>query len=130
MIRRWQSGLALFSATALLSLTGLPLAAIQAWAWGTMFARYAEFMPVEDALSFTFSGQEMCGYCDFVARAADPEQAQLTLLILQEVRLFVASSDPLKTAAMATTQRPTLELVANPGRRLEQPLDPPPRGVA
>lgn len=127
MSRFWQRGLALFSACAVLGLTGLPLAVIQAWGWGTMFARYLEIMPVEDALEFTFSGQDLCGYCEFVSRSTEAEKTQATLQVLQEMRLVVSFPATMRTAPPVTTQGPPQDSPRAGKVRPREPSEPPPR---
>jgi hypothetical protein len=127
MRHRWQRGFALFNALAVLGLTGVPLASIQLWGWGTMFARYVEIMPVSDALEYTLSGQEMCGYCAFVARSTEPEQTQLTLHILQELRLLMVPAEE-AFGGLRPQELPLSRIHFLPPEQLtEEPRDPPPR---
>jgi hypothetical protein len=126
MPRFWPRLPALFAAGCLLGLTGLPLALTQAWGWATMFASYVETMPTPEALRFTFSGQELCGYCTFVEEAKETER-NATLQMPPETRLLVpvASSIKVSPTAGGDWMRPGGE--TEPGRPLEPPPSPPPR---
>ncbi len=118
--------LALLAAGCLLGLTGLPLALVQVWAWGSMYGRYVETMPVATALRFTLSGQELCGYCEFVDEAREAE-ASAASLAWAETRLLL----PVRTEAAISHGRgagqPIAGAVETGPERTEGPRGPPPR---
>ncbi|MDP0499972.1 MAG: hypothetical protein Q7P63_07705 [Verrucomicrobiota bacterium JB022] len=111
-----------------LGLTGLPLACIQVWGWGTMFARYAEFMPTEEALEFTFSGQELCGYCSMVQDAQDEGLTDVAFQLLHDLRLLLPELNATELIARAPVS--TLSIIEStlPEEPEKQSLHPPPRG--
>jgi hypothetical protein len=108
-------------------MTGLPLAVVQIWGWGTMFLQYAEQMPTSTALAYTLSGQELCGYCQFVDEAAEIDWQAEHLKQLTELRLL-----PLRAVDIEVGYSPTAVDLRNSS---EDPLDqhrahppvPPPR---
>ena len=65
--------------TAWLFATGSHWDLLQTFAWGKMFATYAQSMSYTDAAKLTFSADNLCGVCEIVADAeqtdADRESA-------------------------------------------------------
>ena len=108
-------------------LSGLPVALVQVYGWVTMYARYAEQMPMNDAIAYTFNGQETCGYCNFVEEAKDSTLQAEQFWLQNELRLL-----PLQSEALPV-QRPTASkalagmTTAAPHRLGDAPPGPPPR---
>lgn len=46
---------------------------VQTFAWGKMFATYAQSMSYADAAKLTFSADNLCGVCEIVADATQDE---------------------------------------------------------
>lgn len=42
---------------------------VQTFAWGKMIASYSKTMPLNRAVQLTFSGDNLCGVCEFVAKS-------------------------------------------------------------
>jgi hypothetical protein len=82
---------------------------VQSFAWGRMIANYSQTMPLAEAIRLTFTADNLCGVCEFVAdgktRADDttPEAAprdpapKATLLLAtapEHVFVFASAPEP------------------------------------
>lgn len=65
-MRRFQSLIVLF---AWLLAGGAQWDLLQGFAWGRMIANYSRTMPVSEAIRLTFTPDNLCGVCSFVADA-------------------------------------------------------------
>lgn len=48
---------------------------VQTFAWGKMFATYAQSMSYADAARLTFTTDNFCGICEIVQEAADADES-------------------------------------------------------
>lgn len=48
---------------------------VQTFAWGKMFATYAQSMSYADAAKLTFTADNFCGICEIVQDATDAEES-------------------------------------------------------
>lgn len=71
-MRRYQ---AIFVLCAWLLANGAHWDLVQGFAWGRMIATYSQTMPLAEAIRLTFTADNLCGVCEFVAdgktRSAD-----------------------------------------------------------
>ncbi|MEN9841433.1 MAG: hypothetical protein RL376_1233 [Verrucomicrobiota bacterium] len=58
---------ALFALCAWLLASGAHWDFVQGFAWGRMIAAYSRTMPLEQAIKLTFTADNLCGVCEFVA---------------------------------------------------------------
>lgn len=86
--------------------TGAQWDLLQGFAWGRMVANYSRTMPLTEALRLTFTPDNLCGVCAFVADAktragaadrsseapADPSAKAKAPLATPPARFFVFSS--------------------------------------
>lgn len=81
---------------------------VQTFAWGKMFARYAQTMPASEALRLTFTPDNFCGLCEFVQDAKRESETN-------------GSSAP----AESGTQKILLALAATPAVAINAPAPEP-----
>jgi hypothetical protein len=82
---------------------------VQGFAWGRMIANYSQSMPLAEALRLTFTADNLCGVCEFVADGKtradadgttpeaiprDPSAKVPLLLATAPEHLFVFASAP------------------------------------
>lgn len=83
---------------------------VQSFAWGRMIATYSQTMPVAEAVRLTFTADNLCGVCEFVAdgktradagdlsatdaAAKDPAAKAVLLLATAPEHVFVFASAP------------------------------------
>jgi hypothetical protein len=48
---------------------------LQGFAWGRMIANYSRTMPLHEAVRLTFTSDNLCGVCEFVASAKTRDDA-------------------------------------------------------
>ncbi|MBK1880313.1 hypothetical protein [Pelagicoccus mobilis] len=84
----------------ILMANGIHTAAIQTYAWGKMFDAYNKAMPTLQAIELTFSGEELCGICEFSKEFRD--------CMNESVALSLSDSKPLlhQNASEARVQTP------------------------
>lgn len=75
---RWRGFGSCMLALALVVSVGGHWAVLQGLAWGTMLARYAQTMPLAQAVAFTFDGKHPCKLCTMVkeGRAEQKQREQ------------------------------------------------------
>lgn len=61
--------------TAWLLATGSHWDLVQTFAWGKMFATYAQSMSYADAARLTFTADNFCGICEIVQEATDADES-------------------------------------------------------
>lgn len=84
---------------------------VQSFAWGRMIANYSQSMPLSEAIRLTFTADNLCGVCEFVAdgktradadgttpEAAPRDPAPKATLILaaapEHVFIFASAPEP------------------------------------
>ncbi len=106
----------------------------QGFGWARMVVNYSRTMPLEQAIRLTFSPENLCGVCEFVAEGktraaadgsangapANPESAAKGKLVLATApeHLFVVGSAP-------APSWPAEHFLANPHARPAPPTEPP-----
>ncbi|MSU73129.1 MAG: hypothetical protein EXS43_12440 [Opitutus sp.] len=107
---------------------GALLDVVQVFAWGRMFAGYAESMTVGAALSATFDPAKPCELCVSVAQTKDQQekQAPAELLRAKDHPLVLACDLPAAIVFSAPNQEwPAGPALAPPGRNDPVPVPPP-----
>ena len=102
-------------------------AVLQGVAWTTMLARFAQSMPLAQAVIFTFDGKHPCQLCLAVQEGQQAEQKESKLKTPERLLLFL----DLHLVALPSPPPPAqpaqgLDKVRS---RLDRPPHPPPRGV-
>ena len=104
---------------------------VQTFAWGKMFATYAQTMSYTDAARLTFTPGNFCGVCEFVADAsgdADNETAPAKAGT-REIQLALGQTSPVIVPHSDSGRWPLSDL-APPDDYGPAPPVPPPRTVA
>ncbi len=107
---------------------GALLDVVQVFAWGRMFAGYAESMTVGAALSATFDPAKPCELCVSVAQTKDQQekQAPAELLRAKDPKLLLACELPTVIIFSALTREwPAGPALAPSGRSDPVPVPPP-----
>ncbi len=102
---------------------------VQTFAWGKMFARYAQTMPASEALRLTFTPGNFCGICDWVQEAqhqndanGQPAPAEAAT---QKIQLALAAIPTVVIAAPAAEPWLLHDQVEPPSLTAAPPTPPP-----
>ncbi len=125
---------AIFVLCAWLLASGAQWDLLQSFAWGRMIATYSQTMPMADAIRLTFTADNLCGVCEFVADArtrdsseageldrapaADPVAKAKGPLALPPEHFLIFASAP-------APQWPAEHLLADACARPAPPTEPP-----
>ncbi len=104
----------LLTLTAWLFATGSHWDLVQTFAWGRMIAKYAERMPIADAVATTFSPQTMCPLCHAVAEAKQQQSNDPTAPVLKSPGKILLVCAPVAMAPLAPAPVVTGMLAALP----------------
>jgi hypothetical protein len=116
-------------ALALICGAKLHLPALQVVAWTGMVVKYAQEVPLTEALEMTFDGDHPCPLCKVIRKAQTSEQHEMTAPSVPErIQLFVETTHPWLPVftTWAHWVGPSAAHAATPLR----PPVPPPRTVA
>lgn len=105
---------------------------VQSFGWAKMAVNYSRTMPLDEALRLTFSPENLCGVCEFVADAktrsaasdtaapapADPAAKGKLILATAPEHVFVHCSVP-------APEWPTEHFLADAHARPAPPTEPP-----
>lgn len=124
-----RKGSLILTLTAWLFATGGHWDIVQTFAWGKMFATYAQSMSFTDAAKLTFTADNLCDVCEVVSSAkqgSEPGQSSPAPAGTKKILLALNSSSPI------ILQRPPVEPWPEqqdraPSSRGQSPPLPPPR---
>ncbi len=116
-------------ALALICGAKLHLPALQVMAWTGMVVKYAQAVPLSEAIEMTFDGAHPCPLCKVIRKAQSSEQHEMTAPTTPErMHLFVEPPRPwLQNIVELARLSFAPTVLAGP---LQQPPVPPPRSVA
>ena len=102
-------------------------AVLQGVAWTTMLARFAQSMPLAQAVIFTFDGKHPCQLCLAVQEGQQAEQKESKLKAPERLLLFL----DLHLVALPSPPSPAqlVWVLDSVHTHLERPPHPPPRAV-
>ena len=122
---RWTGPLTALLAVLLAS--GTHWVALQAVAFGSMIVRYAQDVPLSQAIADTFDGQHPCPLCHAVQEGRQQEQKQRPLLGLESRSELTVPPTPLHAVACPTLpfELPPLGLTAWNAVSYPPPKPPP-----
>lgn len=130
-MRRFSTVVVLF---AWLLASGAQWDALQSFAWGRMIATYSRTMPLDEAVRLTFTPDNLCGVCVFVAdartrsaakTATDEVPAAADSLSKAKAPLAAAPEHLFVFAAVPEPEWPAEEIVADACARPAPPTEPP-----
>ncbi len=112
---------------ALVTSVGGHWAILQGVAWATMVARFAQSMPLTQAVAFTFDGRHPCQLCLAVQHGQQTEHKESKLKPAQKLLLFL----DLEAAVLPAPTRvePTFRFSKQSPSRSEKPPHPPPEAA-
>ncbi len=106
----------------------------QSFAWGRMIAEYSRTMPLDEAVRLTFTPDNLCGICEFVAEgktradsdaAADQTSAPRDPALKSTLFLALAPDQAWGFPAPSAPTWPFVQLIARDLVRPEPPSEPP-----
>ena len=113
--------------TAWLFATGSHWDLVQTFAWGKMFATYAQSMSYTDAARLTFTADNFCGICEIVQEADSADESSAPVKAgTREIPLALAAEKPL-VLTRADIHLWSLSDPALPTTSGRSPPTPPPR---
>ncbi len=115
--------------TAWLFATGSHWDIVQTFAWGKMFATYAQSMSYADAVKLTFNADNLCGVCEIVDEAKNGDNSghpQPGTAGTQKIQLALGSIEQITIFRSDSAGWPDHE-VTMPRRWAQTPPLPPPR---
>ena len=90
---------------------------VQSFGWGRMIAKYAQSMPLAEAVRLTFTTDNFCGVCTFVQSAqtsaddaAPPPSSRdlkIQLALLTVPRVVIAAPTVLERFSVSPSRAPT-----------------------
>ena len=114
--------------TAWLFATGSHWDIVQTFAWGKMFATYAQSMSYTDAARLTFSADNLCDVCEIVDEAKNgnnSEQSQPGTAGTQKIQLALGGIEQIAVFRPDSDRWPHHEVTLPRGWAQAPPLPPP-----
>lgn len=100
---------------------------VQTFAWGKMFATYAQSMSYTDAARLTFTADNFCGICEIVQEAESSDESHAPVKAgSREIQLALAADTPF-VLTPADIHLWSLSDPVLPAKSGRSPPTPPPR---